>query len=332
MRIMARVIIIILFFVMSSYPQDLNTIDLMKDPTDSLFSITLETKWDTFVQFIGYYIALEKGFYKEVGLDVSIITGVPQLSVPQALVKGEADIGISHVVQALMASSQGMDVVNICQVFPNSSILLVARNSVVQSKLDLAGMHVGVWEQYIPHAELLKEYDDDLEFSIYPVRFTNDLFVRGALNAVFAMSYNEYIKILHSGVLAENVYIYDILNENLPMPEDGLYCTREFYEAHPEECRNFVAATKKGWDYALNNRKESVTYMVGVMTDQFFYTNYYEQNKMFEEIYDRQLADVEPDDWGVLNEQDYVTLKNLIEKVFDVSLPDYSTFYVNVLQ
>ena len=41
-------------------------------PAWSLEQVTLQLKWQHQFQFAGYYAALEKGYYDEVGLDVQI--------------------------------------------------------------------------------------------------------------------------------------------------------------------------------------------------------------------------------------------------------------------
>ena len=42
--------------------------------------LTLQLKWVTQAQFAGYYVAKDKGFYKEVGLDVTIKAGGPDIN------------------------------------------------------------------------------------------------------------------------------------------------------------------------------------------------------------------------------------------------------------
>jgi len=59
--------------------------------------VSLQLKWTHQFQFAGYYMAAEKGFYKEAGLDVSIIPADPNHpdTFPKVL-SGKADFAITH--------------------------------------------------------------------------------------------------------------------------------------------------------------------------------------------------------------------------------------------
>ncbi len=47
--------------------------------------VTLQLKWVTQAQFAGYYVAQEKGFYKDAGLEVEIKPGGPDIAPPQVI-------------------------------------------------------------------------------------------------------------------------------------------------------------------------------------------------------------------------------------------------------
>ena len=60
--------------------------------------VTLQLKWVTQAQFAGYFVAKDKGFYKDAGLDVVIKPGGPDVAPPQVIAGGGADeIGRAHV-------------------------------------------------------------------------------------------------------------------------------------------------------------------------------------------------------------------------------------------
>ncbi len=54
--------------------------------------VTLQLKWVTQAQFGGYYVAKDKGFYDEEGLDVTIKPGDPDIAPPQVIAGGGADV------------------------------------------------------------------------------------------------------------------------------------------------------------------------------------------------------------------------------------------------
>ena len=52
-------------------------------------AVKLQLKWATQAQFAGYYVAAAKGFYKDAGLDVTILPGGPDINPQQVLAGGQ---------------------------------------------------------------------------------------------------------------------------------------------------------------------------------------------------------------------------------------------------
>ncbi|PJN93243.1 nitrate ABC transporter substrate-binding protein, partial [Amaricoccus sp. HAR-UPW-R2A-40] len=108
--------------------------------------VTLQLKWVTQAQFGGYYVALEKGYYEEEGLDVTIKPGGPDVAPVQVLIGGGADVMVDWMPSALAAREAGAKVVNIAQPFKSSGMMLTCRNdSGVTSTEDFPGHTLGVW-------------------------------------------------------------------------------------------------------------------------------------------------------------------------------------------
>ena len=62
-------------------------------PAAALDAVSLQLKWKHQFQFAGYYQALEQGFYRDAGLDVTIREGGPDIDVSEAVAGGKADLG-----------------------------------------------------------------------------------------------------------------------------------------------------------------------------------------------------------------------------------------------
>ena len=69
--------------------------------------VTLQLKWVTQAQFAGYYVAKDKGFYKQEGLDVTIKPGGPDIAPEQVLAGGGADVVVDWLPAALAAREKG---------------------------------------------------------------------------------------------------------------------------------------------------------------------------------------------------------------------------------
>src|SRR6201996_6390236 len=67
---------------------------LASHPAAALDSVSLQLKWKHQFQFAGYYAALEQGFYRDAGLDVTIREGGPGIDVAETVAGGKADFGV----------------------------------------------------------------------------------------------------------------------------------------------------------------------------------------------------------------------------------------------
>ena len=86
--------------------------------------VTLQLKWVTQAQFAGYYVAKDKGFYKEDGLDVTIKPGGPDVAPEQVLAGGGADVVVDWMPAALAAREKGAPMVNIAATPATANIIL----------------------------------------------------------------------------------------------------------------------------------------------------------------------------------------------------------------
>ena len=89
--------------------------------------LTLQLQWVTQAQFAGYYVALDKGYYDDEGLDVTIKPGGPDIAPPQVLAGGGADMMLNWMPSALAARERGVPIVNIAQPFKSSGLQLTCR-------------------------------------------------------------------------------------------------------------------------------------------------------------------------------------------------------------
>src|SRR6202451_1615807 len=108
--------------------------------------VTIQLKWVAQAQFAGYFVAKDKGFYKDAGLDVTIKPGGPDIAPEQVIAGGGADVVIDWMPSALASREKGVALVNIAQPFKRSGLELTCRAETGVKKLaDLKGKTLGVW-------------------------------------------------------------------------------------------------------------------------------------------------------------------------------------------
>jgi NitT/TauT family transport system substrate-binding protein len=88
-------------------------------------SISIQLKWLPQAQFMGYYVALDKGYYNEAGLDVKIVPGGGDIGETTAVYNGSVDFGVTWVSNLIAANAGGMDLLEVSQIYQRSGLVLV---------------------------------------------------------------------------------------------------------------------------------------------------------------------------------------------------------------
>lgn len=231
-------------------------------PTAALEPITLQLQWVPQAQFAGYYVALDKGWYAEEGLDVTIRAGGPDIMPIMAVTSGNAEFGTTLLADLTVAIQQGQPVLSIAQIQQQNGLLLLARRDFgIETPEDFVGKRVGVWlgsweTQF--RALIAQEGITSDQLEIVPQGFSMEGFLSGDLDVASAMIYNEYYVVLESGVAADSLNIINYADYGLDFPGDTLFTTRELVEQNPDLCMRMLRASLRGWQYALDNPEEAV--------------------------------------------------------------------------
>ncbi len=181
-------------------------------------------QWIPQAQFAGYMIALEKGFYREAGLDVELLKGGPGNPPFPALKKGETTFCSEWLSSGIQERAAGLGVVNFGQIVQRSALMLLAKKqSGITSLASLNGKKVALWggDFRIQPQALFKMHD--LKVDTVPLYSTINLFLKGAVDAISAMWYNEYHLVLNSGLEPDELTLLFFSDFGLNFPEDGLY-------------------------------------------------------------------------------------------------------------
>ncbi len=229
--------------------------------------VTLQLKWVTQAQFAGYYVALEKGFYEEEGLDVTIKPGGPDVAPVQVLMGGGADVMIDWMPSALAAREKGSPVVNIAQPFKRSGMMLTCRaDSGIKTPADFPGHTLGVWffgneYPFLAWMNKLGIPTDGSEGGVTVLKqgFNVDPILQGQADCVSTMTYNEYWQIIDAGLTPDDLVTFKYEDQGVATLEDGLYVLEDNL-ADPEfadEMVRFVRASMKGWKWAEENQEEA---------------------------------------------------------------------------
>lgn len=253
--------------------------------------IVFTPQWTSQCQFAGYYVAQEKGYYADAGLEVEI--SQPSTSKPavEYLKSGESQIITMQLAQALVEMGKGAPLVNILQTSQQSSLLLVSRDP-IKGLADLRGKRIGRWKTNFAVVAQAVDRIDSLQIEWIPFIQNINLFISGAIDGTLATSYNEYYQLLFSGVKLTDKNVIRFSRLGYDIPEDGVYVTREFYQSHRDVAIRFAEASRKGWEWAAAHPEEALSIAVRYIRMQETGTNIVLQRLLLEETL-RPLCDPE---------------------------------------
>jgi NitT/TauT family transport system substrate-binding protein len=227
-------------------------------PAGKLDKVILQLKWLPQSQFMGYYVADAKGYYKDEGIDVTLLSGGSDIIPEQQVSSGVADIGVTWVSSLLKYQEKGWGFVEVAQVFQKSAMLLVSKSETgIKGPKDLKGKKVGSWfggNEYELYA-LIESAGLDREKDLKMVQqdFTMDQVKKGDIDAASAMTYNEYGLLLESGYSKDKLNVIDMNDAGVAMLEDCLFVTAKWARKNPDLLVRFLRASIKGWADASKN-------------------------------------------------------------------------------
>ena len=246
-------------------------------------NVTLQLKWVTQAQFAGYYVALDKGFYEEEGLNVTIRPGGPDIAPVQVLVGGGADVMVDWMPSALSARERGVPLVNIAQPFKSSGLMLTCwKDTGITTPEDFRGRTLGTWffGNEIPLLNWLSKLDIPTDGSaggvtVQRIGFNVDPLLQRQADCVTTMTYNEYWQVMDAGVSPDDLVVFKYEDYGVSTLEDGLYVLEDRLAdpAFADRMVRFVRASMRGWKWAEENSTEAAMIvldndMTGAQTEE----------------------------------------------------------------
>ncbi len=221
--------------------------------------VSLQLHWLNQFQFAGYYMAKEKGFYNEMGLDVEIKNFAHGIDPLKEVSSNNATYAISRA-SLIVAKSKGAKIHLLAAIFQSSPLILLAtkeshirdikgfkakRVMPLSNPLDLVSIQAMNNQQGIERSDVIPikhSYDiNDL------INHKTDLMVSYISNEPF--------------LLKEKGIAYTIFNPKdygFDFYSDLLFTSQAEVKNHPSRVKNFTSASVKGWKYAFSHIEESV--------------------------------------------------------------------------
>ena len=239
-------------------------------------------QWTAQAQFAGYCVAQEMGFYREAGVDVEIVHPSATISAMNRIRRNESHATTLQLCQAMEAIDSGIELVNILQTSMNNGMVIVSRRDT--DPLTQKGARVGIWSAGFGQIAICMSQKEGLDYEWIRFASNVNLFIKGAIDATLAMSYNEYYQIVQAGFDLNEKNVYRFCDHGYNVQEDGVYITRDYYRKHKDQARKFADASRRGWEWAVEHPEETLDIVMKYVRDNHIATNRPMQRLMLQEV------------------------------------------------
>jgi diguanylate cyclase (GGDEF)-like protein/PAS domain S-box-containing protein len=220
--------------------------------------VSVQLRWHHQFQFAGYYAALEKGFYKDEGIDVELHPGDPEHQPAEEVLSGRAQYGEGNS-EILYQRLQGKPLLALAAIFQHSpSVLLTLKDSGIRNVHDLIGKKVMLAnsnEDADFLTMLLNEGISPSQLNILPSSYQLEDLISGKVDAFNAYTTNEPY------FLGKNNIAYNIINPvtyRIDFYSDIFFTSEAELREHPKRVEAMRRATLKGWNYAMDHPEEII--------------------------------------------------------------------------
>lgn len=223
-----------------------------------LDAVSVKLQWADQFQFAGYYVAKEKGFYRDAGLDVTIQKFDPKKLAIDEVMSGRSTYGIGRS-SLLIDRMNGKKVVALAAIFQSSPMVLLSKKSLdITTPKDLIGKRIMMTQDFQDTISVRAMLNSQgvqmnqlrlLEHSYNPIDIAN-----GKTDVMACYISNEPFVLKEKGIETNTInpeqYGFDFYSDILFTSEDELH-------HNPKRVRAFVDATLRGWEYAFEHIDET---------------------------------------------------------------------------
>jgi NitT/TauT family transport system substrate-binding protein len=236
-----------------------------------LTKITFQLNYPAAGYNAGYELAVEKGFYRDVGLDVTIEPGNGSQITAQLVAAGKADIAFADASPVMKLISQGAKMkvlATILQGNPNQVTAL--KKTGLKSVADIKGRSVAMPNggSQVAMFPLVLAANGLKETDIKMVNMPPDSMVPSLLQGtvdVILGSVDAYGPQLKSMNVETDNFLF--IDSGAPTVSTSIIASDAFLAAHPDQAKAFVAASLKGWYAALDDQPAAIAAMKKIFPD-----------------------------------------------------------------
>lgn len=257
---------VLLFLVAACSNDNKEDTETNKESDKSLTPVSFILDWTPNTNHTGLYVAKEKGYFEEVGLDVDIL--LPgEVSSAQLVTAGQGHFGISYQEEMIQARSEGLSVVSIGAVIQNNTAGYASpADKGIKTPKDFENKVYGAYgteteELMLNHIMSVNDANyDDVETVLLG---NSDFFAATARDIDFVSIFYGW-----TGIEAEIrdvdlniIYLKDFADE-LNMYAPVIFTSEQIIEEDPELVEKFMSAVSKGYEFTIENPTEAAEILI----------------------------------------------------------------------
>lgn len=233
---------------------------------DELKKITFCLDWTPNTNHTGLYVALQKGYYVDAGLDVTIVQP-PEGGADMMTASGQSQFGISaqDSLAANFASDEPLNITTVATILQHNTSGIISLDCATPK--DLEGKRYSTWdsptEKAIIKHVMEKDGGDFSKVELIPNVITNEAEAlrNGDTDAVWIYYAWTGINAELSGLDFE-YFDFGELDEVFDFYTPVIIANNDFLKEDPETAKAFLAATAKGYEYAIENPEEAAEILI----------------------------------------------------------------------
>ena len=239
----------------------------------------MQAAWVNDAEFMGYFVAMDNGYYKAEGLDLTYLSGGPDVIPEASLLSKKADVALTTVETAIKAiTDQKAPLVIIGAQYQKNPVGIVSLASKpLKTPQDLIGKTIAVppVNRLTVEAMLKLNGIDKSKVKIVPYAYDPTPLIKGEIDGSRDFTTNVPFTIKSKGKDATSFLLADF---KLPLFNDVLVVTQETLKTRRKDIVAFMRASRKGWN---ENFKDTAAYPPKFKDSWFKGTGRSVENELF---------------------------------------------------
>lgn len=233
--------------------------------------VTFQLNWTAGGPNAGFAAAVGEGYYKAAGLDVTIVQGNGSGNTAQLVASGRSQLAYADAVAVAQLVAKGAPMKIVSTVYQsNPNAVNALKKTGIKSIADLKGKKIGVpaggsqgpMLPLLLQANGLKE--TDMTLMNMPVAAMVPSLLQGQVDAILGSTDAYQIQLEMQGAELDN---YPFADHGVPTVATSIFASSDFLKQNPEVVKKFIAASLKGWSFALDNPAKSIEHVKKIFPD-----------------------------------------------------------------